>query len=355
MSQRNSTLILAAVAALAGSSALHAQVVVNEDFTVNANVNPWYAFNGACLTASTVAGASSGTAGAIPGCVANQSSAFGGNAAQGTYYNEYLVGGYAGAAAYSEQLPDPSGHGALRLTNGPTLTGGSYVGGYNQNGAIISSVPFSSSAGVEVQFISVTYRGDSRTANPGTGDGADGMSFFLMDASVAPNFGSYGGSLGYTCSNNNPDYHGMIGAYLGLGIDEYRQLSQRHQQHARYDGYQPGAAGRQHRQRRRLSAQSYRPARRRQHQLEVAQRQLQQLLPGRNRPDRCAAECGGTEHLQDRHALELFRPGLTEQYRHCSARLPGHPECVQGDQQRQDRQRVRHRRLCALERDTDSV
>jgi type IV pilus assembly protein PilY1 len=221
MSQRNSTLILAAVAALAGSSALHAQVVVNEDFTVNANINPWYAFNGACLTASTVAGASSGTAGAIPGCVANQSSAYGGNAAQGTYYNEYLVGGYAGAAAYSEQLPDPSGHGALRLTNGPTLTGGSYVGGYNQNGAIISSVPFSSSAGVEVQFISVTYRGDSRTANPGTGDGADGMSFFLMDASVAPNFGSYGGSLGYTCSNNNPDYHGMIGAYLGLGIDEY--------------------------------------------------------------------------------------------------------------------------------------
>ncbi|MDE2050080.1 MAG: pilus assembly protein PilY, partial [Gammaproteobacteria bacterium] len=30
-----------------------------------------------------------------------------------------------------------------------------------------------------------------------------------------------GGSLGYTCSNANPDYHGMVGAYLGLGIDEY--------------------------------------------------------------------------------------------------------------------------------------
>ena len=63
--------------------------------------------------------------------------------------------------------------------------------------------------------------------NPHQNDGADGISFFLMDGSVdmtnnaIDHIGSWGGSLGYTCSNVNTDYHGMVGAYLGLGIDEY--------------------------------------------------------------------------------------------------------------------------------------
>ena len=50
-------------------------------------------------------------------------------------------------------------------------------------------------------------------------DGADGISFFLVDATVAPNIGAYGGSLGYSCAQGKGD--GMVGAYLGLGIDEY--------------------------------------------------------------------------------------------------------------------------------------
>ena len=37
--------------------------------------------------------------------------------------------------------------------------------------------------------------------------------------------GDWGGSLGYTCSNTNNSanqgYAGMIGGYIGLGIDEY--------------------------------------------------------------------------------------------------------------------------------------
>src|SRR6185437_3724362 len=63
--------------------------------------------------------------------------------------------------------------------------------------------------------------------NPHQNDGADGMSFFLMDGSVdmtnsaIDHIGSWGGSLGYSCSNINSDWHGMVGAYLGLGIDEY--------------------------------------------------------------------------------------------------------------------------------------
>jgi len=63
--------------------------------------------------------------------------------------------------------------------------------------------------------------------DPHQNDGADGMSFFLMDGSVdmtnnaIDHIGSWGGSLGYTCSNANSNYHGMVGGYLGLGIDEF--------------------------------------------------------------------------------------------------------------------------------------
>ncbi|HJS92377.1 MAG TPA: PilC/PilY family type IV pilus protein [Steroidobacteraceae bacterium] len=66
------------------------------------------------------------------------------------------------------------------------------------------------------------------TTSPNQKDGADGMSFFLMDGSQpvtfsdgSGNYGSWGGSLGYTCSNANPPYNGLVGAYIGLGIDEY--------------------------------------------------------------------------------------------------------------------------------------
>ena len=103
--------------------------------------------------------------------------------------------------------------------------------------------------------------GDSGGA---AGDGADGISFYLMDGCmpVAPltssgslgtllpppgycfqgvganpnisiygessatpaaflQYGAWGGSLAYTCSNANAPHDGLSGAYLGLGIDEY--------------------------------------------------------------------------------------------------------------------------------------
>lgn len=124
----------------------------------------------------------------------------------------------------------------MRLTNGSTTVSGSYVGGFAQNGAIISSVPFATANGLEITFKTISYRGNSggnggvgnsTVAGPGNGlpisanDGADGMNFFLMNSTATPNIGSWGGSLGYTCSNANPNYDGMVGAYLGLGIDEY--------------------------------------------------------------------------------------------------------------------------------------
>lgn len=203
--------LLALAAALAGRSAL-ADNSIAEQFTGTTTNNPWYFFNGACLTASSSAATSD--PGSPPGCTKD------------SYYTENLVGGYNGASGTAVTLPDPAGNGALRFTNGciPDSGGGCSNGGKSQNGAIISANTYTTDQGLDITFKTLTYRGDSGGAN---GDGADGMSFFLMDGSTdvtsnpQDDIGSWGGSLGYTCSNANPDYHGMVGAYIGLGIDEY--------------------------------------------------------------------------------------------------------------------------------------
>src|ERR1700691_1828655 len=173
-----------------------------ENFTgATTNCN-WYIIGGACLTAGSTAASSAGsgaTAGQPPACATDP------------YYNGVtLVGGNTGT------LPDTVlAGGALRLTNDTD----------SESGAIISSTTFNSlaSTGLQVTFTTETYEGDSGGTN---NDGADGISFFLQDASVATvTLGDWGGSLGYTCSNTNDSasqgYDGMIGAYVGLGIDEF--------------------------------------------------------------------------------------------------------------------------------------
>ena len=202
--------------ALAAASGAPAQTIVSEDFTRGTTSNSWYFFNGACLTASSTNGVqpTSGTQGQMPGCE---------SAALQSYYNQNQVGGYNGVAGTATTLPDPltsaptPGEGALRFTNG-------YPGGYDQNGQILSNWTFPSGQGLEITFMTVSYRGDSNgyynnATNPG--DGADGMSFFLTDASQTFYPGAWGGSLGYTCSNSNPPYNGMTGAYLAVGLDEW--------------------------------------------------------------------------------------------------------------------------------------
>lgn len=201
--------LLLAIAAIAPNCAW-SQLVISEDFKGTSSTNSWSPFLGACLTAGD------GT-GSIPACASST-----GITGNPYYGSQTQVGGYTGT------LPDPAGHGALRFTNG--------YPNYNQAGAIISNFTFPSNSGLEVTFKTVSYRGDSGGAGK---DGADGMSFFLMDGSVAAPFngsydvGAFGGSLGYTCSNvnddsgrNHPDgtarhFDGLVGAYLGLGIDEY--------------------------------------------------------------------------------------------------------------------------------------
>jgi type IV pilus assembly protein PilY1 len=233
-SNRTWLLALAIVSAVLYCGPSFAQAIISEDFTGTTTSNPWYYLNGACLTASTSDG--TGAAGSVPGTPP-------GCTADGTYYkgtgDSVLVGGYYGTAtgsvAFGPSSPalDPAGYGALRFTNGcinssNTSCGSGSGGGHSQNGAIISANTYSTNQGLDITFKTVTYRGDSGGAN---GDGADGMSFFLMDGSTdlasdpTEDIGSYGGSLGYSCSNTNSNetepYHGMVGAYLGLGIDEY--------------------------------------------------------------------------------------------------------------------------------------
>ena len=197
--RRNLATLVATLALLSVAAPSHAQSTWSDNFTGPTTSNAWYFFTGACLTASTAAAA--GNPGQIPGCTTIGPS----------YYKENLVGGQNGIAGSTQTLPDPVGSGALRFTNGSP-------GGYHQNGAIVSASTFKTDDGVSISFKTVTYRGDS---GGGGRDGADGISFYLMDGAKSPGVGSWGGSLGYTCSNVNPPYDGLTGGYLGLGIDEY--------------------------------------------------------------------------------------------------------------------------------------
>jgi type IV pilus assembly protein PilY1 len=172
---------------------------INESFTGATNACTWTYYGGACMTAGSVA-AGGPNPGFIPMCGTKD------------YLNNTQVGGNAGT------LPDSTfAGGALRLTNDAN----------SESGAIISNIPFAlGSNGVSLSFTTETYEGDSGSnSSGGDSDGADGISFFLQDASQPVTLGDYGGSLGYTCSNSNNSstqgYDGMIGAYLGLGIDEY--------------------------------------------------------------------------------------------------------------------------------------
>jgi type IV pilus assembly protein PilY1 len=209
------TLALALAGLVPAAAMAQSTLVVSENFTGGTTNNSWYYINGACLTAGTLASTATTSPGSIPACQIGStvypyyvtnfalSSNINGGAAQ-------LDGGDTGT------LPDTlaNGGGALRLTNDS----------YAESGAIISNFSFPlSSQGLSVTFTTETYGGNSGGSG---GDGADGISFFLQDASYAtPTLGDWGGSLGYTCSNVNNSttqgYDGMVGGYIGLGIDEY--------------------------------------------------------------------------------------------------------------------------------------
>ena len=96
---------------------------------------------------------------------------------------------------------DDPGKGVLRLTPAQNQV----VGG------IVSDFTFGTQEGVEITFITYTWGGT----------GADGMTFFLADGSKPATLGASGGSIGYSCTNENPIFSGVYGGYMGIGIDEW--------------------------------------------------------------------------------------------------------------------------------------
>ena len=201
------------------------QTTISDTFTGASSSYPWTPFQGACLTAGDTTGtvpACKCPAGVTTACLTSPTGYYTLNATSQT-----LDGGYNGTMPDSAALSQ----GALRLTNG---------GGNNfAAGGLMSNFVFPSSNGLKVTFTTTTYHGDSGGI---IGDGADGMSFYLLDASSSTyspfDIGANGGSLGNTCSNQTGNYKttthpdgsivgvdGVIGSYVSVGIDEYGNYS----------------------------------------------------------------------------------------------------------------------------------
>jgi type IV pilus assembly protein PilY1 len=199
--------------ALLASAGADAQNTYSENFTGATTVNSWYFLGGACLTAGSTpySTPSTTTPGQIPLCYASSSS-------RDAYYSglgDNTQGATNAGGGYAGKLPDPVGKGALRFTDNFT----------QEHGGILSGFNFQTSQGIQVTFTTETYEGNSYNSggSNATKDGADGISFYLqsVDEGEAPGVGATGGSLGYTCSNTNAVNDGVIGGYIGLGIDEF--------------------------------------------------------------------------------------------------------------------------------------
>ena len=99
---------------------------------------------------------------------------------------------------------DAVGSGYLRLTNSDT-----YQAGYAYNDVNV----FPSYYGVDATFEYSQYGGS----------GADGITFFLFDATTHPfQIGGWGGSLGYAQWGSLP---GMTGGYIDIGLDKWGNFS----------------------------------------------------------------------------------------------------------------------------------
>ncbi|MDM7831195.1 DUF7507 domain-containing protein [Cellulomonas edaphi] len=104
--------------------------------------------------------------------------------------------------------------GWLQLTN--ASTGVSWAG---VSGGLLYDTPLPASAGLVATFDQAQYGGD----------GADGIAFFLADGSYTMRLpGAYGGSLGYAPRAGTPEQviqPGVVGGYLGVGLDAYGNFS----------------------------------------------------------------------------------------------------------------------------------
>ncbi|WP_332960332.1 DUF4347 domain-containing protein, partial [Microcoleus sp. AR_TQ3_B6] len=115
-------------------------------------------------------------------------------------------------------IGDPPGGGTLRLTSNA----------FNQAAFVIYNNPISATEGLRVTFDYYAYnRGTIPDVN-GSLEGADGTSFFLIDGTATPTkAGGFGGSLGYAQNTSPPapTIPGIVGGYLGIGLDEFGNYS----------------------------------------------------------------------------------------------------------------------------------
>ena len=98
---------------------------------------------------------------------------------------------------------NPDGQGALRLT----------AAGGNQSSFAIFNQAIDPALGLSITFDFFSYGGD----------GADGISFFLINGNASPTTpGAFGGALGYAARGVTS---GLQGGYLGIGFDEFGNFS----------------------------------------------------------------------------------------------------------------------------------
>jgi hypothetical protein len=153
---------------------------------------------------------------AVAGATGLTSETFNGTA---TTANTWISGGSGGSVAcltaattsVVNSIPacsggpyDSVGNGVLQLT--PDTGARSGFAFYN--------TPLSTSQGLQIQFNMYQYGGN----------GADGISFFLINGSANPTMpGAPGGGLGY--SRNSSGTAGIVGGYVGIGFDNYGNFS----------------------------------------------------------------------------------------------------------------------------------
>ncbi|MEP6578607.1 DUF4347 domain-containing protein, partial [Microcoleus vaginatus GB2-A3] len=120
---------------------------------------------------------------------------------------------------------DPPGSGTLRLTSNK----------FDEAAFVIYNNPISATEGLRVTFDFFAYNRGTVVDPNGELLGADGISFFLIDGTATPTkAGGYGGSLGYAQNNRGGIVPGIVGGYLGVGLDEF----------GNYSASQSGAGGR---------------------------------------------------------------------------------------------------------------
>src|SRR5450830_256955 len=206
-------LCISGVVLFYAANSANAQVVISDTLTGASSSQAWKTFGDTCLTAGD------GSSSTIPACTST-------NVNTGKAH----VGGVNGS------LPDQIGKGALRLTNGGTND-------TNRTGQIVTTSPFNTSQGVQVTFTTVTYGGNAYGNSDGKPSGADGLAFFLVDGKTVNNIslGAFGGSLGYSCSNNKYYNAGTYGGYLAVAIDEFGNFSNPGDATADGPGQRPGS------------------------------------------------------------------------------------------------------------------